>query len=64
MNITVRTEGVINNTLTAEQFIEIAAQIFGEDKTLEEYIELYNAAPEAKKKRIAVHKEQDEGNYV
>jgi hypothetical protein len=65
MNITVRTDGVINNTLTDDEFIAIVEQLFGEGKTLDEYIELYNDAKRAKFGGITVHKEvQDEGHYA
>lgn len=64
MNITVRTNGVINNTLKDHEFIAIAEQIFGMDKTLKEYIELYNADPKAKQAGIAVHEEVAEGQYA
>lgn len=56
-NITVRTDGIINNTLTEEKFLEITSQLFGEDKTLEEYINLYNDSFIAKRDNIVVHKE-------
>lgn len=57
MNITVRTGGVINNTLSEEQFLDIVTQIFGEGKTIDEYIKLYNAAPRAQQATITVHHE-------
>ena len=57
MNITVRTEGIINNTLSEEQFLVIVVQIFGEGKTIDEYIKLYNEAPRAQMAMITVHKE-------
>lgn len=65
MNITVRTDGVINNTLTQEEFITIVEQLFGTGKTLDEYIELYNDAKRAKFGGITVHKEvTGEGHYA
>jgi len=64
MNITVRTNGVINNTLTEADFIAIVEQIFGEGKTLNAYIKLYNADPKAQTAGIAVHKEVEEGQYA
>ncbi len=65
MNITVRTDGVMNNTLTDKEFIKIVEQLFGEGKTLDEYIELYNDAKRAKFGGISVHKEvQDDGHYA
>ena len=64
MNITVRTNGVINNTLTEEAFVAIVSQIFGEDKTLDEYIALYNGAPKAQEAGIQVHPEVLEGSYT
>ncbi len=65
MNITVRTDGVINNTLTEAEFIVIVEQLFGSGKSLDEYIEMYNNAKRAKFNGISVHKEvQDEGQYV
>jgi len=64
MNITVRTNGVINNTLKEHEFIEIVEQIFGGGKTLDKYIKLYNADPKAKAAGIAVHKEVEEGQYA
>lgn len=57
MNITVRTDGIINNTLTEAQFVVIVEQLFGLDKTLDDYIELYNDAKRAKFGGISVHKE-------
>lgn len=60
MNITVRTDGIINNTLTEEQFVNITSQLFGEGKTLDEYISEYNDAPQTKKAGIVVHKEVPE----
>lgn len=57
MNITVRTDGIINNTLTEAQFVVIVEQLFGVDKTLNEYIKLYNNAKRAKFGGITVHKE-------
>lgn len=56
-NITVRIGGVIHNTVTEEKFLSIATELFGEGKTLDEYIKLYNEAPLAKKDCIVVHKE-------
>ena len=65
MNITVRTDGVINNTLTEAEFVVIVEQLFGEGKTLDEYIELYNDAKRAKFGGITVHKEvQGDGHYA
>lgn len=65
MNITVRTDGVMNNTLTEAEFLVIVEQIFGEGKTIDEYIELYNDAKRAKFNGISVHKEvAGEGNYA
>jgi hypothetical protein len=57
MNITVRTDGIINNTLTEAEFVVIVEQLFGEGKTLDEYIKLYNDAKRAKFGGITVHKE-------
>jgi hypothetical protein len=57
MNITVRVDGIINNTQTEAEFVGIVSQIFGDGKSLEEYIELYNAHPRTQKASIAVHKE-------
>jgi len=57
MNITVRTGGVLNNTLTREQFMNIVTQIFGEGKTVDQYIKLYNDAPRAQQAMISVHHE-------
>ena len=65
MNITVRTDGVINNTLTEAEFVVIVEQLFGVDKSLDEYIELYNDAKRAKFGGITVHKEvAGEGQYA
>jgi len=63
MNITVRTDGVINNRLSDVEFIVIAEQLFGKDKSLEEYIELYNDAKRAKFGGITVHIETKIGQY-
>jgi len=57
MNITVRTGGVMNNTLTRAEFLVIVEQIFGEGKTIDEYIALYNDAPRAQQATITVHHE-------
>lgn len=59
-NITVRTDGIINNTLTEKEFVNITSQLFGEGKSLDEYLSLYNDSPQAKKAGIVVHKEVPE----
>jgi len=65
MNITVRTDGVMNNTLTEAEFTVIVEQLFGTDKTLDEYIDLYNSAKRAKFGGITVHKEvQGDDHYA
>lgn len=56
-NVTVRAGGIISHTFTEEQFVALASQIYGEGKTLDEYIKIYNASPEAKRDMIAVHRE-------
>lgn len=56
-NITVRVNGVMNNTLTEEEFIGFAEQLFGKDKSLEDYIKLHNNDPRSKKNCTVVHKE-------
>jgi len=57
MNITVRVGGIISNSLSEKAFTDIAAQLFGEDHTLAQYIKLFNGHPRAKEKMIVVHKE-------
>jgi len=64
MNITVRTNGIINNTLKEHEFIAIVEQIYGVDKTIDEYIKMYNEDPKAKKASIVVHKEVEEGQFA
>ena len=64
MNITVRVDGTINNVLSAHEFIKIVEQIFGEGKSIEEYITLYNNADRSKNSGIVVHIETNEGSYV
>lgn len=56
IEITVRVGGIINNTLDDEEFVEIASQLFGTGKTLEEYIKLYNESGPAKSSNTVVHK--------
>jgi len=58
-NITVRTDGIINNRLSDDEFIAIVEQIFGKDYTLDEYINMYNDAKRAKFGGISVHRENE-----
>jgi hypothetical protein len=57
VNITVRVDGIINNTQTEAEFVGIVSQIFGGGKTLDEYIKLYNEHPRSHLAGIQVHKE-------
>ena len=56
-NIQVRSGGIMNNILTEDEFIEIASQLYGDDKTVDEYIKLFNADPRSKKDSTVVHRE-------
>lgn len=55
-DITVRVNGIINNTMDESKFVEICSQLFGDDKTVDEYIKLYNDAPLAKASNTVVHR--------
>ena len=57
MNITVRVDGIINNTQTEQEFVNIVSQIFGKGLTLDEYIKQYNEHPRTIKASIQVYKE-------
>lgn len=57
MNITVRADGIITNTLTEFEFADMMATVYGHDHTVDEYITLYNEAGRAQAAGLVVHKE-------
>lgn len=62
INITVRADGVITNELTEFAFMDMVTPVYGADRTLDEYITLFNEDSESKGHTVVVHKEVPNSN--
>jgi len=57
INIIVRDGAVITNELTEYQFMDMVAAVHGPEKTLDEYIDVFNAEANVNGSTVRVHKD-------